>query len=117
MFDLFLAAMLFQCILCKICFTDMKNPVITGDTTVEVGRALNLTCSVESFPPSHITWTKFGSKTDLRNEPNTDLQDNAGSATLVIHSVTAEHSGQYICTAKHLETTVTVYADVTVTCK
>ncbi|KAM8735395.1 sialic acid-binding Ig-like lectin 10 isoform 2-T3 [Acanthopagrus schlegelii] len=93
----------------------MKNPVITGDTTVEVGRALNLTCSVESFPPSHITWTKFGSKTDLRNEPNTDRQDNAGSATLVIHSVTAEHSGQYICTAKHLETTVTVYADVTVT--
>ncbi|XP_030248814.1 sialic acid-binding Ig-like lectin 10 [Sparus aurata] len=92
----------------------MKKPVITGNTTVEVGRALNLTCSVESFPPSHITWTKLGSTTDLHNEPNTDLQDDAGSATLVIHSVTAEHSGQYICTAKHLETTVTVFADVTV---
>ncbi|XP_073341627.1 sialic acid-binding Ig-like lectin 10 [Pagrus major] len=93
----------------------MKKPVITGNTTVEVGHALNLTCSVESFPPSNITWTKLGSSTDLHNEPSTDLQDDAGSATLVIHSVTAEHSGQYICTAKHLETTVTVYADVTVT--
>uniref|UniRef100_A0A671Y5M8 Sialic acid-binding Ig-like lectin 5 n=1 Tax=Sparus aurata TaxID=8175 RepID=A0A671Y5M8_SPAAU len=93
----------------------MTKPVITGNTTVAVGRALNLTCSVESFPPSHIIWTKLGSTTDLHNEPNTDLQDDAGSATLVIHNVTAEHSGRYICTAKHLETTVTVFADVIVT--
>ncbi|XP_031169757.1 sialic acid-binding Ig-like lectin 5 isoform X1 [Sander lucioperca] len=93
----------------------MRKCVITGDTTVEEGDALNLTCSVESFPPSHITWTVLGSNTNLHIGPDTHLQNNTGSATLVIPNVTAEHSGQYICTAQHLNTTVATYADVTVT--
>ncbi|XP_076594072.1 sialic acid-binding Ig-like lectin 10 [Chaetodon auriga] len=89
----------------------MRKPVITGLTTVKEGGTLNLTCSVESFPPSPITWTVLDYNTNLHNVPHTD----PGSATLVIHNVTVEHSGQYICTALHLETTVTVFADVTVT--
>ncbi|XP_045897262.1 sialic acid-binding Ig-like lectin 11, partial [Micropterus dolomieu] len=93
----------------------MKKPVITGNTIVKEGDALNLTCSVESFPLSHITWTVLGSNTHLRNGPETGLQNDTGSATLVIHNVTVEHSGQYICTAKHLDTTLTVNADITVT--
>lgn len=95
----------------------MRNPVITGKTTVVEGDALNLTCRVESFPPSRITWTKLGSDTNLNNEPKTDLQNNNGSATLLIPYVTAEHSGQYICRAQHLDTTMTVFAGVTVTCE
>ncbi|KAM6936297.1 myelin-associated glycoprotein-like [Lycodopsis pacificus] len=95
--------------------TYMRKPLLTGDTTVEEGDALNLTCSVESFPPSHITWTVLGSNTKLGNRLDTDLQNHTGSATLVIPNVTAEDSGQYICTARHLDRTVTTYADVTVT--
>lgn len=95
----------------------MKKPVITGNMIVKEGDALDLTCSVESFPLSHITWTVLGSNTHLRNGPETGLQNDTGSATLVIHNVTVEHSGQYICTAKHLDTTLTVNADITVTCK
>ncbi|XP_049439898.1 sialic acid-binding Ig-like lectin 10 isoform X3 [Epinephelus fuscoguttatus] len=93
----------------------MRKLVITGDTTVEKGDALNLTCSVESFPPSHVTWTVRGSNTNLQSGPDSDLQKDTGSATLFIPDVTAEHSGQYICTAQHLDTTVTTYADITVT--
>ncbi|XP_029306970.1 macrophage colony-stimulating factor 1 receptor 2-like [Cottoperca gobio] len=89
---------------------DMRNIVITGNTAVEVGDALNLTCSVESFPPSHITWTN----THLYNRPATNLQSNTGSATLVIPNVKTEYSARYICTAQHLNTTVTTYAEVTV---
>ncbi|XP_070767894.1 hemicentin-1-like [Enoplosus armatus] len=114
---------------CKVSFTNnitteqtvtlnvtyMKTIVITGDTTVEMGDALNLTCSVDSFPPSHITWTKLGSNTNLCKGTDTDLQNDTGSAKLFLPNVTAEHSGQYICIAKHLDTTVTIYADVTVT--
>uniref|UniRef100_UPI0037E790E6 vascular cell adhesion protein 1-like n=1 Tax=Semicossyphus pulcher TaxID=241346 RepID=UPI0037E790E6 len=85
----------------------MKKPVITGNTTLGKADTLNLTCSVESFPPSYITWTLHGS--------NTDLQNDTGSATLVISNVKADHSGRYICTAKHLDRTVTVFADVAVT--
>lgn len=95
----------------------MRNPVIIGQTAVMEGDALNLTCSVESFPPSRITWTMLGCKTNLHSEPNTVLQNDPGSARLIIHNVTAEHSGQYICTAQYLETTVTVFADVTVMCE
>ncbi|XP_031694803.1 sialic acid-binding Ig-like lectin 5 [Anarrhichthys ocellatus] len=95
--------------------TYVRKPLVTGDTTVEEGDALNLTCSVESFPPSHITWTVLGSNTKLGNGLDTDLQNHTGSATLVIPNVTTEDSGQYICTAQHLDRTVTTYADVTVT--
>ncbi|XP_040899426.1 sialic acid-binding Ig-like lectin 16 isoform X2 [Toxotes jaculatrix] len=91
----------------------MREAVITGNTTVQKGDVLNLTCSVESFPPSLITWIKLGFNTKLHN--GTELKNDTGSATLIISDVTAEHSGQYICTAKHLDTTVRVRADVTVT--
>uniref|UniRef100_A0A3B4UAL5 B-cell receptor CD22 n=1 Tax=Seriola dumerili TaxID=41447 RepID=A0A3B4UAL5_SERDU len=91
--------------------TYMREPGITGDTTVKKGSALNLTCSLESFPPSLITWTKLGLNTNLHN--GTNLQSNTGSARLLIPNVTAEDSGQYVCTAKHLDTNVTIYADVT----
>ncbi|XP_049902713.1 myelin-associated glycoprotein-like [Epinephelus moara] len=93
----------------------MRKLVITGDTTVEKGGALNLTCSIESFPPSHVTWTVRGSNTNLQSGADSDLQKDTGSATLFIPDVTAEHSGRYICTAQHLDTTVTTHADVTVT--
>ncbi|XP_037642092.1 myelin-associated glycoprotein-like isoform X5 [Sebastes umbrosus] len=94
----------------------LETPVITGDTTVKKGDAVNLTCSVESVPPpSHITWTILGSNINLHNGPDADLQNDKGSNTLVIPNVTAEDSGRYICTAQHLDETVTAYADVTVT--
>ncbi|XP_027143028.1 uncharacterized protein LOC104930299 [Larimichthys crocea] len=95
--------------------TYTKKPVITGRRSLEEGDALNLTCSFESFPPSRITWTILGSNKKLHNESRSYLQSSPGSATLVIHNMAVEHSGKYICTAQHLNTTVAVYADVTVT--
>uniref|UniRef100_A0A3P9BN67 Ig-like domain-containing protein n=1 Tax=Maylandia zebra TaxID=106582 RepID=A0A3P9BN67_9CICH len=76
---------------------------IIGNTTVKEGDVLNLTCSAESFPPSVIVWSKLSSNTKLHND--------TGSATLVVHNVTSEHSGQYICTVKHLDTTLNSYVD------
>uniref|UniRef100_A0A669AZ76 B-cell receptor CD22 n=1 Tax=Oreochromis niloticus TaxID=8128 RepID=A0A669AZ76_ORENI len=69
------------------------------------GAVLNLTCSVESVPPSLVVWSKLGSNTNLHND--------TGSAKLDVLNVTTEDSGQYICTATHLDTTVTSYVDVT----
>ncbi|KAG7216817.1 hypothetical protein INR49_001471 [Caranx melampygus] len=91
-----------------------KELGITGNTSVQVGDVLNLTCSLDSFPPSLITWTKLSFSKNLKDE--IELPSNCtGSATLTISNVTAEDSGQYVCTAKHLDMTVTVYANVTVT--
>lgn len=86
-------------------------------TTVKEGDALNLTCGVESFPPSVITWTKRGSNNNLQKETGIILQNDTGSATLVILNVTAEYSGQYICTAKHEDNTLMEKVNITVICK
>ena len=94
----------------------MKKPGITGDAIVKEGDTLNLTCSVESFPPSLITWTKLSNK-NVKNGTETCLQNDTETATLIIPNVTAEHAGKYICTAKHLNNTLTKDVDITVICK
>ncbi|XP_037310657.2 myelin-associated glycoprotein-like [Pungitius pungitius] len=92
----------------------VRSPVITGSTTALEGGALNLTCAVESFPPSRVTWAASG--TTRRRGLDTDRQNGTGSAaSLVIPDVAAEDSGRYTCTAEHPDGTVTAYADVTVT--
>ncbi|XP_043972325.1 sialic acid-binding Ig-like lectin 5 [Gambusia affinis] len=85
-----------------------RQPQISGKTTVKEGDDLNLTCNVESFPQSVVVWTKHSGS-------GIYFQNNTGSATLVIWNVTAEDSGRYVCTATHLNETVSVYGDVKVT--
>lgn len=89
--------------------------MITGHTAVNRGDDLHLTCSVDSFPPSLVKWTKLGSSTNLHS--GSDMRNDTGSATLIIPNVATGHSGRYICAAEHLYKAVTVYADVTVTCE
>ncbi|XP_049439905.1 sialic acid-binding Ig-like lectin 6 [Epinephelus fuscoguttatus] len=94
--------------------TTVKKSEITGKTSVNEGDVLNLTCSFENFPSSLVMWSKVPSKKNLNSVADTNLQNSTGSATLVIPNVTAEHTGQYICTATHLNKTLTMYANVTV---
>ncbi|XP_006791921.1 MAM domain-containing glycosylphosphatidylinositol anchor protein 1-like [Neolamprologus brichardi] len=99
----------------NVTVTYKRKPQIIGDTTIREGDVLNLTCSVESFPPSLVMWSKPTSNPSRHNETYTDPHNDTGSSTVVIPNVTAEQSGQYICTATHLDTTVTSYVNVTVT--
>ncbi|CAK6964274.1 sialic acid-binding Ig-like lectin 5 [Scomber scombrus] len=146
---------------CKVGFTGNKTTEktvtlnvtyikITGNTSVKEGKALNLTCSVEGFSSSDITWTEPGSKksqeetkTDLQNDTEPNLKNNTETnqmndtetqggidmqsknvtrtelnnrtSTLFISNMRSDRSGRYICTAKYLNTTLTTYADITVT--
>ncbi|XP_041797526.1 hemicentin-1-like [Chelmon rostratus] len=93
----------------------VKKSEITGKRTLKEGDTLNLTCNVEDFLPSLVMWTKVPSNKNLQSRTETDLQNNTGTATLVIPNVTPDHAGQYNCTAKHLNMTVSIYAIVTVT--
>ncbi|XP_028281132.1 sialic acid-binding Ig-like lectin 5 [Parambassis ranga] len=81
----------------------VKEVQITGSRKVTEGETLSLTCSVESFPPSLITWAKM-SESDLQEDTDTFTQDQRTGA-LSIYNVTAEDSGQYVCTATHLNKT------------
>jgi len=91
--------------------------MITGNTTIKYGDDLNLTCSVESFPPSVITWTKHGSIKNLPKEAKIILHNDTGTATLIIPNVTVHYSGLYVCTAKHQIPTLSTHAEVNVTCE
>uniref|UniRef100_A0A3B3CNT5 B-cell receptor CD22 n=1 Tax=Oryzias melastigma TaxID=30732 RepID=A0A3B3CNT5_ORYME len=84
-----------------------RKPQISGKVIVKEGEVLNLTCSVDSFPPVPAVWT----------EPQSNLlngSDHNGSATFIITNVTAEDSGRYSCAANHQNCTETVHVDVTV---
>ena len=89
--------------------------MITGITTVKDDDDLNLTCSVESFPPSVITWTKHGSNGNLPKETKTVVHND--TATLIISKMTAEYSGLYVCTATLQIPTLSTHAEVNVTCE
>lgn len=65
-----------------------------------------LTCSIDSWPLYFISWAKVGSNTTLKN--------GTGAALLIIYNVTADHSGPYICTAKHLDNTLMEKVNITV---
>lgn len=97
------------------CFTDMRSLEISGNSAVEEGNSLNLTCWVESYPLSNITWSKLGSGTELNYEVNTDKKNNRNAALLMIHDATTKDSGKYVCTAAFLETSVSIYTDIMVT--
>ncbi|XP_035991112.1 hemicentin-1 [Fundulus heteroclitus] len=75
-----------------------KKPEITGDPTVKEGDILNLTCTVESFPPSRITWSKLGINKSLTSDSSLDTR----TSTRVTHNETTEDPGQYFCTATPL---------------
>ncbi|KAM4567408.1 CD166 antigen-like isoform 2-T2 [Fundulus diaphanus] len=114
-------------ITCKISFTGDKTteetatlnvkyqrrPQIDGNRTVKEGDVLNLTCSVDSFPPSLIVWTKHSPNLNAKNR--TFLSNNTGSANLIILNMTVEDSAQYICTTTYMNKTVAEYVDIEVT--
>lgn len=107
----------------SFCFVDVKELRIAGNLSVKEGETLNLSCTVEDFPsPLLIMWTKCsdrniqnGTEINLQNNTLTDLQNSM--ATLSITNMTAEDSGQYTCTVKHLNKTMKENVNVTVICK
>ncbi|KAM4567487.1 sialic acid-binding Ig-like lectin 14 [Fundulus diaphanus] len=96
-----------------IIVTYQRRPQVDGNPTVKEGDVLNLTCSVDSFPPSSIKWTKHSPI--LIPKKRTILSNSTGSANLVIFNMMVEDSARYICTATYINKTVTEYVDIEVT--
>ncbi|MED6248779.1 hypothetical protein ATANTOWER_004898 [Ataeniobius toweri] len=95
----------------KVTYTRLPN--IIGNPNIKEGDVLNLTCIVDSFPPSLITWTTHSASINPNNR--TSFLNSTGSATLVILNMTVEDSAEYVCTATHMNNTVTEYVDIKVT--
>ncbi|KAM9722721.1 peroxidasin homolog [Menidia menidia] len=69
-----------------------EQPKITEEPAVAQGDALNLTCTVDRVSPSAVILNKLGSNTTIR---------------LLILNLTAEGSGQYVCTGQDLNQNLT----------
>uniref|UniRef100_A0A8C6SRQ0 Ig-like domain-containing protein n=1 Tax=Neogobius melanostomus TaxID=47308 RepID=A0A8C6SRQ0_9GOBI len=85
------------------------------DPPTDEGDSLNVTCSVDSFPPSRLMW--FGpNKTRLNVSETTESssQTDLGSASLLIHNVTQAQSGQYMCEGLHLNSSQTTDVHISV---
>ncbi|KAK7886990.1 hypothetical protein WMY93_026611 [Mugilogobius chulae] len=93
----------------KLNVTYVKNIEVFGNTVVQEGDSLNLTCSVKSFPPSQLMW--FGpNRTSLNVSEMTDLR----STSLLIYNMTQAQSGQYMCEGVHLNTSQTRHINISV---
>ncbi|XP_054903045.1 hemicentin-1-like [Poeciliopsis prolifica] len=97
----------------NVTVTYRRRPQIIGSQTIKEGDALNLTCSVDSVPPSLIMWTK--NSLSIQPSNTTSSTSNNGSATLVVLNMTEEDSGRYSCAAKYENITETKYVDIKVT--
>uniref|UniRef100_A0A3B3X193 Ig-like domain-containing protein n=1 Tax=Poecilia mexicana TaxID=48701 RepID=A0A3B3X193_9TELE len=93
--------------------TYRRRPQITGNQIIKDGDALNLTCSVDSVPPSLIMWTN--NSLSMHPSNRTSSPNNTESATLVVFNMTVGDSGRYICAATYENITETTYVDVKVT--
>lgn len=112
------------------CFSDVKEIEVSGTLIIREGETLNLTCRLDSFPPSVLTWTKYSETTESflqinsrdfygsdNNSRSFQQEQRHGMASFFLSNVTVEDSGQYICTAKHLNTTLMEKIDIKVICK
>uniref|UniRef100_A0A3Q2Z789 Obscurin, cytoskeletal calmodulin and titin-interacting RhoGEF a n=2 Tax=Hippocampus comes TaxID=109280 RepID=A0A3Q2Z789_HIPCM len=81
--------------------TTNNAPVFTSllsDCTAKIGQTVKLSCQVTGSPQPVITWLKDGLA--LEDDPRHIITaDRSGTCILILDSLTAEDSGQYVCYA------------------
>uniref|UniRef100_A0A3B3TYW5 Ig-like domain-containing protein n=1 Tax=Poecilia latipinna TaxID=48699 RepID=A0A3B3TYW5_9TELE len=100
----------------------LNDLAISGRATVREGDDLNLTCSVDSFPPTVIGWSKSTKQAEHQSHNLTKVhgrheichQDTSTIFLFSITNVTAKDAGLYICTAKYPNYTLREEINVTV---
>ncbi|KAI9999929.1 hypothetical protein NQD34_011772 [Periophthalmus magnuspinnatus] len=95
--------------------TYVKDIEVSGNSAVQEGDTLNVTCRVDSFPPSQVLW--YGPNTTSLNVSESterSRQTDLGSASLLLYNVTQAQSGQYLCEAVHVSSTQTRLINISV---
>lgn len=108
----------------------MKKIKVHDTLNVNEGQTLNLTCSLDSFPLSVLTWTKVHETTNTlfkidsgnfkgtwKKSANFQWEQGYGMASFSLLNVTAKDFGQYVCTAQYLNKTLMAEVDIKVMCK
>uniref|UniRef100_A0A3B3TY62 Ig-like domain-containing protein n=1 Tax=Poecilia latipinna TaxID=48699 RepID=A0A3B3TY62_9TELE len=106
------------------CFFQFYKYEVVGKNPEREGDDLNLTCSVDSFPPTVIGWSKSTKQAEHQSHNLTKVhgrheichQDTSTIFLFSITNVTAKDAGLYICTAKYPNYTLREEINVTVKC-
>ncbi|XP_029987477.1 LOW QUALITY PROTEIN: obscurin [Sphaeramia orbicularis] len=71
-----------------------------SDCTTKIGQTIKLTCKVTGSPKPNISWFKDG--LPLEDDPRHIITaDRTGTCSLILDSLTADDSGQYVCYASN----------------
>ena len=102
---------LISCLLCEV------SPNITflsGEQTAVAGSPVNITCRVDSFPTSTITWYLDNELLNFTLVSQETLDNTTQESTVTISSVTTMDSGAYRCEAGNFLSTVNTNTSLTV---
>ena len=102
---------LISCLLCE----DSPNiTFLSGEQTAVAGSPVNITCRVNSFPTSTITWYLDNELLNTTLVSQETLDNTTQESTVTISSVTTMDSGTYRCEAGNLLSTVNMNTSLTV---
>ena len=99
------------------CFFCEDSPNITflsGEQTAVAGSPVNITCRVDSFPTSTITWYLDNQLLNTTLVSQETLDNTTQESIVTISSVTTMDSGTYTCEAGNLLSTVNMNTTLTV---
>ena len=108
---LFLMLVFVPCLLCE----DSPNiTFLSGEQTVVAGSPVNITCRVDSFPTSTITWYLDNELLNTTLVSQETLDNTTQESTVTISSVTTMDSGTYRCEAGNNVSTTNMNTTLTV---
>ena len=87
---------------------------LTEDQTVTVNSPVNITCRVNTFPSSNITWYLDNDVLNTSLVSTTMLDNRIQESTVTIGSVSTTDSGTYKCEASNIISTTNMNTSLTV---
>ena len=100
---------------CFLCVDSPEITFLTEGQTVFAGSPINITCRVDSFPPSIITWYLDDRVLNTTNVTKEFLDDITQESTVTIGSITPMDIGTYRCEAVNNVSSTNMNTTVTLT--
>ena len=99
---------------CLICEDSPNITFLSGEQTAVAGSPVNITCRVDSFPTSNITWYLDNELLNTTLVSQETLDNTTQEGTVTISSVTTMDSGTYRCEAGNNVSTTSMNTTLTV---
>ena len=103
-----------MCAVFSLCEDAPNITFLSGEQTVLVNSSVNISCRVDTFPSSTITWYLDNEVVSSYLVNTQSLDSRTQESRVTISSVGTEDSGTYRCEASNLLSTVNMNTTLTV---